>query len=386
VLATQNVLDPRRLGKQNSGFSDDDIANIICLLLPYSDGARAELREMALRTSPHMVDADEAAHPDLQAVEGQSLMPHLVGEHALVLRLSAPVKDPLQGFTFGRNNTRCDVCFHNDPMRRLSNIHFRIYVNEYGVLMLEDSSINGTVVDGTLLKARLGDRPKTGEKKLPKRRTINPGSKIQILMHEGQDDLDFIVQIPRREGDYEETYRRNLTRYMKRLQQLRADNEPADASKTITAGPGGHVSPKKLVLVFLWPANKPQLDLFPVNETKQPTQRARRQVRLPEDPTQEDMGRLPKEWNGSNRYNRVERIGKGAFATVYKVTAKFDGKPYAAKELDKRKFMKNGVLDQKVENEMRIMQRVKHVSFERRALPSITPLVLTAVAEYRRVH
>ncbi|KKY38292.1 putative meiosis-specific serine threonine-protein kinase mek1 [Diaporthe ampelina] len=340
--ATQNVLDPRRLGKQNSGFSDDDIADIICLLLPYSDGSRAELREMALRTSQHMVDADEAAHPDLQAAEGLSLMPHLVGEHALVLRLSAHVKDPLQGFTFGRNVTRCDVCFHNDPMRRLSNIHFRIYLNEYGVLMLEDSSINGTVVDGTLLKARQGDRAKTGEKKLPKRRTINPGSKIQILMHEGQDDLDFIVQIPRREGDYEETYRRNLTRYMKRLQHIRAENEPVDAAKTITAGPGGHV------------------DLFPVNETKQPTPRAKRQLRLPDDPTQEDMGRLPKEWNGSNRYNRVGRIGKGAFATVYKVTAKFDGKPYAAKELDKRKFMKNGVLDQKVENEMRIMQKVKH--------------------------
>ncbi|KAK7741466.1 Protein kinase protein rad53 [Diaporthe eres] len=341
---SRNVLDPRRLGKQNSGFSDDDIADIICLLLPYSDGSRAELREMALRTSQHMVDADEAAHPDLQAVAGQSIMPHLVGEHALVLRLSAHVKDPLQGFTFGRNVTRCDVCFHNDPMRRLSNIHFRIYLNEYGVLMLEDSSINGTVVDGTLLKARQGDRTKTGEKKLPKRRTINPGSKIQILMHEGQDDLDFIVQIPRREGDYEETYRRNLTRYMKRLQQIRAENEPVDAAKTITAGPGGHV------------------DLFPVNETKQPTPRAKRQLRLPDDPTQEDMGRLPREWNGSNRYNRVGRIGKGAFATVYKVTAKFDGKPYAAKELDKRKFMKNGVLDQKVENEMRIMQRVKHAN------------------------
>lgn len=99
-----------------------------------------------------------------------------------------------------------------------------------------------------------------------------------------------------------------------------------------------------------------------MNETKQPAPPTRRQLRLPDDPTQEDMGRLPKEWNGSNRYNRVGRIGKGAFATVYKVTAKFDGKPYAAKELDKRKFMKNGVLDQKVENEMRIMQKVKHVS------------------------
>jgi hypothetical protein len=43
------------------------------------------------------------------------------------------------------------------------------------------------------------------------------------------------------------------------------------------------------------------------------------------------------------------------------VTLKLTGQPYAAKELDKRKFMKNGILDQKVENEMRIMQRLKHV-------------------------
>lgn len=58
----------------------------------------------------------------------------------------------------------------------------------------------------------------------------------------------------------------------------------------------------------------------------------------------------------------MEVIGKGAFAVVYKVTDKYTGEPYAAKELDKRKFMKNGVLDQKVENEMKIMQRVSHVS------------------------
>ena len=75
---------------------------------------------------------------------------------------------------------------------------------------------------------------------------------------------------------------------------------------------------------------------------------------------------LPKPWTGSNKYNRVCEIGRGAFATVHKVTMKLTGHPYAAKELDKRKFMKNGVLDQKVENEMRIMQKIKHV---RRHLP-----------------
>jgi hypothetical protein len=47
---------------------------------------------------------------------------------------------------------------------------------------------------------------------------------------------------------------------------------------------------------------------------------------------------------------------------VYKITAKYDGIPYAAKELEKRRFMKHGVLDQKVDMEMRIMQQITHVS------------------------
>jgi hypothetical protein len=49
---------------------------------------------------------------------------------------------------------------------------------------------------------------------------------------------------------------------------------------------------------------------------------------------------------------------------VYKVASKYTGLPYAAKELDKRKFMKNGILDQKVENEMKIMQKVNHVRID----------------------
>ncbi|KAF3762455.1 hypothetical protein M406DRAFT_46303, partial [Cryphonectria parasitica EP155] len=343
--ATQTVLDPRRLGKQNSGFSDDDIADIVCLLLPISEGARAELREMALRTSMHVVDADDAAHPDLQPPEGLSHLPYLVGEQAIILRLSAQVKHPLLGFAFGRNSSTCDIYFANDPRRRLSNIHFRIYFNEYGVLMLEDSSMNGTVVDGAMLKGKEGNKAKPDQEKLPKRRTLNPGSQIVILMADRQDDLHFMVQVPRREGDYEEMYRRNLTRYMKRLQQLRAEQGDGDASKTITPGPSGHV------------------DLFPVDETtRRITPRGNRRPMLLDDQTQDadEVQGLPREWNGSGKYNRVGRIGKGAFATVYMVTAKFDGRPYAAKELDKRRFMKNGVLDQKVENEMKIMQKAKH--------------------------
>lgn len=67
-------------------------------------------------------------------------------------------------------------------------------------------------------------------------------------------------------------------------------------------------------------------------------------------------------WKGSDKYNFIGKIGQGAFATVFAIADKMNGRPYAAKELEKRRFMKNGVLDQKVENEMKIMQRVSHVS------------------------
>lgn len=106
--------------------------------------------------------------------------------------------------------------------------------------------------------------------------------------------------------------------------------------------------------------NKSQVDLFPANEPRRVT---RQTPHWPVGMTQSNVDRaLPREWNGSNKYNRMGQVGKGAFATVYKVTSKFDGKPYAAKELEKRRFMKNGVLDQKVENEMNIMQKIQHVS------------------------
>ena len=60
-------------------------------------------------------------------------------------------------------------------------------------------------------------------------------------------------------------------------------------------------------------------------------------------------------------YNVTGQVGKGAFATVYKLATKQHGVVYAAKELDKRCFMRNGVLDQKVDNELKIMRGLSHV-------------------------
>ena len=310
---------------------------------------------MVARDDADNVDIDYALEDDAERFE---LTPRSAGEHAIVLRLSADVKNPLQGFTFGRNASRCDICFTNDPHKRLSNIHFRIYLNEYGVLMLEDQSTNGTIVDGTLLRAKSRPREET-------KRTLTSGTKIQILMHAEGLDLEFLVRIPRREGEYERAYRENLISYMHRLQSM-VDEE----GETIAPGPTGHVSCFHLSSHALFQSKTDpctQVDLFPVNEPTQGGRTTARPTRasplkLVPETTQDNVERLPREWTGSNKYNRVGQIGKGAFATVYKVTSKFDGKPYAAKELDKRKFMKNGVLDQKVENEMNIMQKIEHVS------------------------
>jgi serine/threonine protein kinase len=105
--------------------------------------------------------------------------------------------------------------------------------------------------------------------------------------------------------------------------------------------------------IFKAPIQKPPVATWAV------AQRAKKPAETRPAPL---LDQLPMAWSGSRKYNRVGEIGKGAFATVYKVTSKFNGLPYAAKELDKSKFMRNGVIDQKVENEMNIMARIKHVS------------------------
>ncbi len=106
------------------------------------------------------------------------------------------------------------------------------------------------------------------------------------------------------------------------------------------------------VLSALNNTDKSQLNLFPTPGPATPNQSSLTSV----------GGKHVKEWRGGAKYNKICCIGKGAFAVVYKISAKFDGVPYAAKELEKRRFMKNGILDQKVDSEMKIMRKIKHVS------------------------
>jgi hypothetical protein len=209
--------------------------------------------------------------------------------------------------------------------------------------MIEDQSTNGTFVDRVLLTAN----PRPGDNKAIRRWVLNSGSNIKVLLHQQTQDLTFRVRIPRREDEYERAYLAKVEDFFLRHGLLGQGNPAAPLAPT--TGP---------VDVFKQPAHPltarkgADLEADVVAQPNLPHSPSRRKDRIKP---------LAREWNGSGKYNKIGTIGKGAFAVVYKVTSKYDGNPYAAKELEKRRFIKNGVLDQKVDNEMKIMKKVNHV-------------------------
>lgn len=70
-------------------------------------------------------------------------------------------------------------------------------------------------------------------------------------------------------------------------------------------------------------------------------------------------------WNGKRagkpEYAPVAYIGKGAFASVYKLARRHDGTLFAVKEINNTAYAKKGVTGRKVDQELKIMQRLQHV-------------------------
>jgi predicted component of type VI protein secretion system len=158
-------------------------------------------------------------------LEKQGLVPR-----DIALRLSTDLKDPIGGFHFGRNKQRCDIVIgQNDNSRRISNVHFRIYINEHRVLMLEDQSTNGTAVDGTLL------RGKEKENGRDWRHTLEQGSVIVLTMTPPEEDYRFIVRIPQRDHESENVYQQNLNAFFLRMTNTQLENETRAAAANGTA-------------------------------------------------------------------------------------------------------------------------------------------------------
>ncbi|KAF2723109.1 Pkinase-domain-containing protein [Polychaeton citri CBS 116435] len=322
---TQPMVDPRRIGRNNSGLSNVDISDVMCILHPCSPAAFKIVAETA-DASPQHVLQNAGFHSfddDLSqtALEEQEtfILDTDSGSRALdlALRFSTRTIRPELGFVFGRHRGNCDVVLLTDSGRRISNVHFRIYVNAQGVLMLADMSTNGTLVDDTMLKGRATGHDTT--------RMLTGGSVIQILSPSSDELIKFIVRIPSREG-FEESYNERLLKHL--------EMSAAHATKERQIPTHGHVAQQATA------------------------QKANNRMPLMNNP-------LGMHWSGGDKYNVVGRIGKGAFAMVYQLATKSDGQLYAAKELEKRRFIKNGVIDRKLDNEMQIMKSVSHPNIVR---------------------
>ncbi|RMD39700.1 hypothetical protein DV735_g5435, partial [Chaetothyriales sp. CBS 134920] len=287
--ATQEVKDPRRLGKPMSDISNNDLSDVICILHPKTAAAIKAIPATMLANPQHILQ-----NHDLQGITPDDfLQPHFREIRDIALRISSEVKFPADGFLFGRNPQQCDVALTENPADPLiSQRHFRIYINNQGSLMIEDLSTNGTLVDDAILRsrARATDKPSTC--------VLKNGTLVGVISGTTGVECKFLVRIPPR-GDYDDAYEERLRKYLERRGTVAKFASMRESAY-------GNV------------------------------------------------------WNGGPIYSFTGYLGRGAFATVYRVQTKRDGNIYAAKEIDKRRFMKNGQLDVKFDNELKIMQNLKH--------------------------
>lgn len=291
--ATQPVDDPRRFGKNLSNVSEHDATDVICLLHPTSPAAFEAVKANLLYAPEHILQ-----NHDLEGISEDDLLFRREYNQSrdIALRMSSTVKNAKDGFRFGRTKLQCDIlltAFEHDNL--VSKVHFKIFVNSQGSLMLQDLSTNGTIVDDAHLKAR--DR--RGKQALrPATIALKHGAIISVVGGLNQEEIKFMVRIPTR-GDNEDAYEDNLKKY------LAARGDVAQFASMRESSYGNH-------------------------------------------------------WNGGSLYNFTGLLGKGAFATVYRIQTKKEGDIYAAKELDKRRYIKNGVLDMKFDSELNIMKTLKH--------------------------
>ncbi|EME48947.1 hypothetical protein DOTSEDRAFT_67855 [Dothistroma septosporum NZE10] len=328
---TQDVLDPRREGKNNSGLSTEDISDVMCIFHPGTPAAYHLANFTAQRAPQYILeDVDmsdeeplpESATQDLEDDQKTFILSagvdRPIQSYDFAFRFSTNTLQPALGIIFGRNPDWCDIIVSGDVHRRVSNMHFALYMNEAGVIMLQDTSTNGTMVDDILLKGKSGQHPTA--------RMLNHGSVIQILSPSPEEAIKFIVRIPSRTG-FHDQYLAKFDAYLAR--QVAAETAYRKAH-------GDETSPLK------W-------------RTSQSAGNSA--LRAPIVSNQYGM-----HWDGGTKFNVIAQIGKGAFASVYQLATKGEGHLYAAKELEKRRFMKNGILDRKLENEMNIMRQIDHKS------------------------
>ena len=243
--STQPRFDPRRHG-DTSMVSLDDEADVVCILHPTTPAAYRAAEMIAKYCPQHILqnqglsrnldydevedipttrsnDPDDEHYTECTQMAGkhQAEIPEF-SSRDIALRFSSTVHNVCLGWSFGRTPARCDlpIVGVNETLK-ISNMHFRIYLNQSGVLMLEDTSTNGTWVDKVHLQTR--NMPAG---KLP-RRTIQAGSIIEILLSSPDSCMRFVISVPPRDRA-EAKYNQRLREYLAQVKQLEHQHAVAD--------------------------------------------------------------------------------------------------------------------------------------------------------------
>lgn len=363
--ATQQL--PPHNGIAPSDSAGQDYSNVLCFLHPCTVAAIAIVQRaqsananlvFCLPVSDFDAEGGGPALPD-DATSTDEPPPAAASSGSedtvvdIALRYSPGPKDPMLGYLFGRNPFKCDIPMIEHPnSRRISNMHFRIYVNASGALMLEDLSTNGTWVDHFELKRGSSHGRK---------RVLSQGSLVGLCYGQEAETIKFIVRIPSYSG--------------KGMQSVTAPAPPDGADRG---------------RLFLNPASPPPppppLPTFSLRRHPPGVVQSRQQrnvaaimrnpllaaPRAPDDQCHLPVGRdvhtsrRPSSslaWGGDDRYSVGSQIGKGAFATVHKAFERTSGEVVAVKIIAKRTFATQvGKENLGVKKEVEILERLNHVS------------------------
>lgn len=318
-------------------ISRDDETDVLCILRPTSEEAWRTVMLVAETTPQHILQNKSkiCTFQDSRVVKNHLhawappshtvLLEHVkIGGSSLenpsdiALRLSSQLKDRHRGFVFGRSQSRCDILMPGRAGQFVSGVHFRVFVNEEGLTMLENISRNGTLVDGHFLEAN-SENPN-----VKSTRMIVCGSLIEILYGNQHTSIRFVVGVPNRQY-LEAEWGQRLAEYVKYLKQPHRGE------------------------IALPPAAQNVVNL------SRHLGRGTFSSAVPNDP----------EWNRETNYHLLQHIGKGSYGDVYKVAQMYKGTIYAMKQIAKPKFRQTESFEGEIkilEKEIFLMQSIQHVS------------------------
>ena len=369
----------------NSTLSEQDESDIICILLPTSPAAHEAVELTAKAAPQHILQNHgishiyEAADQEMTTVcsrqcdnsdeeELDTQLPDQIQSpwdgpaKDIALRFSSKVHNLKLGFTFGRNPAKCDLLLTNTDNTMISNRHFRIFVKNNGVVMIEDTSTNGTIYEDLVLrtpKGHIGPNPAA-------QHTLCNGETIELPLEakEGKQrgqSIRFSVKTPQRSELGAEKYTQNCIAYIKCVEQAERQHiflAEANANSNVPSiPPVSYTTPIYLSLTLFLTQQQIPMHALPQGVAPDTSPQTTSLLTAATGGNGHGMN-----WNGGPKYNVVGTIGQGAFANVYKLSSKRDGVVFAAKQLDKSRFAKDGALSKKMYNELNLIKTLRHVS------------------------